>query len=79
MTDNDPPETARDSPPRPSFPMFKEGTNTELAYWADLLKYDVDYIKAVREGHKTIGPNTQRVWAALTGKSIAEMFGEEDA
>ncbi len=63
---------------KPQYPMFKEGTNSELAKWADLLDYEVTYLHQIREGTKTIGPRTKKVWAALAGSTISEMFGSEE-
>lgn len=70
-------KTSRDSSEaRPRYPMFKEGTNSELSHWADRLDVGVAYLTQVRDGSKTIGPRTKTIWAALAKSTTEEMFGE---
>jgi len=57
------------------YPMFRTGTNLELAEWADRLGFSLQYIMKIRDGYRDLGPQAKVTWAARAGLSVEEMFG----
>ena len=60
------------------YPMFRSGTNLELAEWADTLGFSLAYIMKIRDGYRNLGPQAKITWAARAGKTVEDMFGPSD-
>ena len=60
------------------YPMFRTGTNLELAEWSDRLGFSMGYIMKIRDGYRNLGSQAKITWAARAGESVEDMFGPSD-